>query len=138
MGQVWELHGAAHHRRSPTRVVDETLVARPDRACARVARRWVMNTLGAAGLGGAANQVVELLTAELVADAIVRKPEWVRVRATFDGSCARVEVVDDATSTEPDRPRSWSLVEVLAAAWGVLGVAAAGGRTVWFEVRQDG
>lgn len=137
MGQVWDLHGGARRRTSFV-VVDEQFVARPDRSCARIARHWVMNALGAGGLGGAANQVVELLTAELVADAIVRKPEWVRVHATFDGAHARVEVGDDADSVMPCAPRSWSIVEALAQSWGVLDDAAGGGRTVWFQVAQDG
>ncbi|MBU4215970.1 MAG: ATP-binding protein [Actinobacteria bacterium] len=126
-------------RRKARPALEDDLVLEPDRGCARVARRWVMSTLGAAGLGGAGNQVVELLTAELVADAIVRRPTQVHVHTRYDGVTARVEVRDDSCVPPPAQaPRSWSIVEAMAAAWGCLDAPGQTGRTVWFEVLVDG
>lgn len=135
MGQLEDLSA---RRRAASSAVEDDLVLPPDRAAARVARRWVMCTLGAAGLGGAGNQVVELLTAELVAEALQRQPSQVHVHTRFDGVVARVEVHDDAPArpvVEP--PRAWAVVEAMAASWGCLDGPRLGGRTVWFEVPAD-
>jgi len=117
---------------------------------ARLARHWVMNTLAADGVFGADNQVIELLTGELVANAALHGPRGglVRVRATHTGHAVRVEVRDDGLAEpmvqhpEPTalRGRGLALVEVLAADWGVVRHAHEGkrtGKTVWFSVQLD-
>ncbi|MBU4337363.1 MAG: ATP-binding protein [Actinobacteria bacterium] len=125
-------------RRAARPALEDDLVLEPDRGCARVARHWVMTTLGAAGLGGAGNQVVELLTAELVADAIVRRPTRVYVHTRYDGVTARVEVRDDSPApAPPEAPRSWAIVDAMASCWGCLDAPGRTGRTVWFEVPAD-
>ena len=117
---------------------------------ARLARHWVMNTLAADGVFGADNQVIELLTGELVANAALHGPSdgLVRIRTTHTGLSVRVEVRDDG-SAEPvvrhpeptaQRGRGLALVEILAADWGVVRHAHEGrrtGKTVWFSVKLD-
>jgi len=92
-----------------------------------------MSTLAEAGVGGSANQVVELLTAELVGQALLRSPEHITVRTSFDGQCARVEVVDDAHQTSDPSPPVLAILDALAEAWGVLDDPGTG-HTVWVEV----
>lgn len=113
---------------------------------AQVARHWVMNELAAEGVFGAENQVVELLTGELVANAALHGPPdgLVRVRAWRAGDTVRVAVRDDSPVPpvvrfpEPSAPggRGLALVDSLAAAWGVEHHGDAG-KTVWFSVDLD-
>ncbi|PGZ73038.1 ATP-binding protein, partial [Priestia megaterium] len=65
----------------------------------RAIRHWVMRAIAAAEIVGAPNQVVELLTGELVSNAVVHGPEGgsVRVRLTVHGFLVRVEVTDEGT-----------------------------------------
>jgi len=126
---------SARRRRRPA-LVDACIQVDPQLSAARTARHWVMSTLGEAGIGGSANQVVELLTAELVGQALLRSPEQVTVRATFDGQVARVEVVDDAQdSSDPSAP-ALAILDALAGSWGVLDDPATG-HTVWVEVETE-
>lgn len=113
---------------------------------ARLARRWVMNELAAEGVFGVDNQVVELLTGELVANAALHGPSdgLVRVRAWRAGDTVRVAVRDDSPVLpvvrypEPSAPsgRGLALVDSLAADWGVEHHGA-DGKTVWFSVELD-
>jgi hypothetical protein len=117
-------------------LVDACLQLDPQLPATRTARHWVMSTLGEAGVGGAANQVVELLTAELVGQALLRSPGRITVRASFDGQVARVEVVDDAQdSSDPSAP-ALAILEALAGSWGVLDDPSTG-HTVWVEVETE-
>jgi serine/threonine-protein kinase RsbW len=99
----------------------------------RVARHWVMRVVAAAGIGGTLNQVVEVLTGELVSDAVrfCPKDRQVRVGPSIDPAGVHVAV----TGPRPAAPAgtSLALVEVLSTSWGVRPVAD-GARTVWFEV----
>ena len=117
---------------------------------ARLARHWVMNTLAADGVFGADNQVIELLTGELVANAALHGPSdgLVLVRTTHTGLSVKVEVRDDGSGEpvvqHPEltalRGRGLALVEVLAADWGVVRHAHEGrrtGKTVWFSVELN-
>ena len=104
-----------------------------------------MRAAAAAGIGGAANQVVELLTGELVANAVVHGPPdgAVTVRVRIDGPVVRVMVSDGGGGVpvvghpEPTAPsgRGLALVEALSSDWGTHIVP--GGKTVWFEVHGD-
>ncbi|UJP41589.1 ATP-binding protein [Cellulomonas palmilytica] len=110
----------------------------------RTARRWVMQVAAAAGIGGAANQVAELLTGEVVANTVVHGPhdDDVVVRVTVTAGVLRVEVTDhgggtpEVRHTEPTAPngRGLAIVDALSAAWGTTHEP---GRTVvWFEVED--
>ena len=110
---------------------------------ARLARRWVMNELAAEGVFGVENQVVELLTGELVANAVLHGPSGglVRVRAWRAGDTVRVAVRDESPALpvvrhrKPSAPsgRGLALVDSLAADWGIERHGAEG-KTVWFSV----
>ena len=124
----------------------DELVLRAERSAARFARHWVMRQVADAGVVGASNQVIELLTGELVANAVVHGPAGGRLEVRLDVTTTMVRVaVSDAGDGVPvaGRPqptdpggRGLALVEALAADWGTAPVAA-GGKTVWFEVDTD-
>lgn len=123
---------SARRRRRPA-LVDACIQVDPQLSAARTARHWVMSTLGEAGVGGSANQVVELLTAELVGQALLRSPGRITVRAGFDGQVARVEVVDDAQDASDPSAPVLAILDALAGSWGVLDDPGTG-HTVWVEV----
>jgi anti-sigma regulatory factor (Ser/Thr protein kinase) len=102
-----------------------------------------MRTVAVEGVVGSSNQVIELLTGELVSNAVQHGPTDgdLRVGVRVDGARVRVSVRDEG----PDQPRlehldvaapggrGLVLVEALSTAWGTV-VHADGGKTVWFEV----
>jgi len=126
-------------------VIDDELVLVAERSAPRTARHWVMRAVGEAGIGGMSNQVVELLTGELVSNAVVHGPAGgsVHVRVRIDREDVRVEVTDEgggaprAGHPEPTAPsgRGLALVEALSSDWGTRAVP--GGKTVWFEVHGE-
>jgi anti-sigma regulatory factor (Ser/Thr protein kinase) len=92
---------------------------------------------------------IELLTSELVTNAVRHSRGWVtdpiRVRASAPGECLRIEVSDPGRSDDelirPIEPRRgenasgyglW-LLDRLADTWGV---DRSHGTTVWFEMRE--
>lgn len=113
---------------------------------ARSARHWVMNALATAGVFGAENQIVELLTGELVANAALHGPAdgVIRVRVARVGDAVRVAVRDESAAVpvvrhpEPTASsgRGLELVESLAGGWGIERHGDAG-KTVWFSVDLD-
>ncbi|MCB5183485.1 ATP-binding protein [Streptomyces antimicrobicus] len=93
------------------------------------------------GCPGDVVDVAELLTTELVTNALVHTDQGAEVSAVLDASRLRVEVRDH-TSRKP-RPyvpnaddgthgRGLFLVEQLADSWGVDPLG--GGKVVWFEI----
>lgn len=143
VGEVRDIRSAASVRLRAPEVHDElVLTAAP--TAPRTARRWVMQVAAAAGIGGAANQVAELLTGEVVANTVVHGPhdDDVVVRVTVTAGVLRVEVTDhgggtpEVRHTEPTAPngRGLAIVDALSAAWGTTHEP---GRTVvWFEVED--
>ena len=113
-----------------------------ERSAPRAARHWVMRAVAEAGIGGSGNQVVELLTGELVSNAVVHGPATgdITVRVRIDGPVVRVLVSDCGGGTptvghpEPTAAsgRGLALVEALSSSWGTEN--RPGGKTVWFEV----
>jgi anti-sigma regulatory factor (Ser/Thr protein kinase) len=114
-----------------------------DRRSVTYARRWVLRQAAASGIRGDAQAVVELLTSELVANALNHGPA--------DGDISvQTEVVDGAlrvtVSDQDDREpvvrhppptapggRGIMLVDMLATAWGATPLPD-GGKAVWFTV----
>lgn len=106
-------------------------------------RRWVQNEAEVAGVGGDVLDVLEVLTSELVSNAVVHGPQdgVVRVRAHVLDDVIRVSVGDDSQVRPVPRAadpgdlhgRGLILVEALATAWGV-DVHPADGKDVWFEL----
>ncbi len=112
----------------------------------RVARHWVMHRVAAAGVHGVANQYAELLTGEVVANAVVHGPPEgsVLVELSLDATSLRVSVTDEGHGHPvPQHPeptatsgRGLAIVEALSTAWGT-NTASSGGTTVWFELEID-
>ena len=123
--------------------MEDELALRAERHAPRAARHWVMRSVAAEGVVGSSNQVIELLTGELVSNAVQHGPAGgdVRVGVRVDGAMVRVSVRDEGTGrprlARPDvaatSGRGLVLVEALSSAWGTVDHAD-GGKTVWFEV----
>ena len=106
-----------------------------------------MKAVAEAGVHGVSNQVIELLTGELVANAVVHGPSDGQIQVHLDvaDDAVRVSVSDECTDRpRPRQPeltdgdgRGMVLVGALADAWGV-DRRGKGGKTVWFTVGADG
>lgn len=106
------------------------------------ARHWVTDRARDESLGEHQVQVVELLTSELVANAVRHGPAGggVTVRTACADHEFMVLVLDESPEppvvrhTAPDVPggQGMRLVDRLASAWGV--VVRPPGKTVWFQV----
>ena len=132
VGEVRDLWRA---RSARVQTTDHELALAADPQAPRVARHWMMRVVAAAGIGGTPNQVIEVLTAELVADAVrvARDSEHVvLVTVRIDEDAVRVAVT--GPGDEPPMAASMALVEVLSSSWGAW-PSQAGTRTVWFDVR---
>jgi anti-sigma regulatory factor (Ser/Thr protein kinase) len=115
----------------------------PDRGSVAQARHWVLRRASEAGVAGETGAVVELLTSEIVANAVVHGPDdgSITVRTRAARGRFLVEVLDDAPQapvvrhTDPldEGGRGMMLVDMLAADWGVR-PHPGDGKTVWFRV----
>jgi len=142
---VRDLRSAASARRRDAGAIDVEMVVQAERAAPRTARHWVMRTIADAGVGGSSNQVVELLTGELVSNAVLHGPAAgpVSVRVRISASTVRVLVTDTGGGTpvvghpEPTAAsgRGLALVEALSSSWGTQN--RPDGTTVWFEVSAE-
>jgi anti-sigma regulatory factor (Ser/Thr protein kinase) len=121
---------------------EATALLPPSLASAREARSFVRGTasdvLGEEGLATA-----ELLTSEVVTNALLHGRDAPRLVVACRGHTVRVSV-EDADPRWPTRQsvaetelrgRGIALVDALAAAWGVERLDQVGKR-VWFEVRE--
>ncbi|GAB7193661.1 ATP-binding protein [Kineococcus sp. NUM-3379] len=115
-------------------------------AAVPAARHWVVDTCTACAtcsddldLG-----VLELLTTEVVANAVLHGTGPVSIDLTCRAGCVRVAVAD-SSSTRPvvrhvgtgaTGGRGMALVEALADRWGSA-AAPGSGKTVWFELSAD-
>jgi anti-sigma regulatory factor (Ser/Thr protein kinase) len=107
------------------------------------ARRFVAEQLAAIGIVDPTGDA-ELITSELVTNAVIHARTPITVRIVPNDEGARVEVVDGSelmpgprTATVASRGgRGLTLVDHLARAWGVNRTTA--GKTVWFVVRPEG
>ena len=143
---VGEVRDLRSRRGTPPPLLDDEVVLTAERSTPRQARHWVMRAGADAGVGGASNQVIELLTGELVSNAVIHGPagEPVRVAVRVDGYVVRVAVTDrgggvpQVRHPEPTAPsgRGMALVEALSTVWGSARLPD-GGTTVWFEVDTD-
>ena len=111
-----------------------------DSTAAGAARRLVVAECRTAGLGRAATETAELLTSEVVTNAVLHGRSDVRLRVRASPCRVRVDVGDD-NSRRPVRVRAdpgaldgrgLTIVDLLATAWGVE--EAVIGKAVWFEV----
>lgn len=115
-----------------------------ERRSVAYARRWVMRQAASAGIQGQAQAAVELLTSELVANALLHGPAEgrVTVRASWQDGVFEVAVTDEGSGAPVlKRPpptaeggRGVMLVDMLADSWGMSNLDD-GGKVVWFAVR---
>ena len=127
-------------RSARERATDHSLTLHAEPAAARVARHWVMRVVAAAGVGGSLNQLVEVLTAELVSDAVrLGDPDRrIDVLLRISDATVRVAVTGPGPmAPTPSNTTSLALVEVLSSSWGMR-PRPDGERTVWFDVATAG
>lgn len=115
-------------------------------------RSWVMSVFeqrseSPADLGDedASRRVVELLTSELLTNAVTHGPEdgTVEIRATRTARALRVEVRDESmelpvvqdVDVDSTGGRGVGFVDMLSSEWGVI--VDDSGKTVWFAVDLD-
>jgi hypothetical protein len=137
VGEVRDLTSARSARR---RGAEHELSLPAEPGAARIVRHWVMRVVAAAGVGGALNQLVEVLTAELVSEAVRTgtPDDEVDVRLHIDDGGVRVAVTGpSAPALAPSTATSLALVEVLSNAWG-SSRGRDGQRTIWFDVATAG
>jgi len=140
---VRDLFAARRARGAVPHIVDDELALRAQRLAPRTARHWVMHTVAVEGVVGSSNQVIELLTGELVSNAVQHGPAGgdLRIGVRVDGAMVRVSVRDEGADqprlAHPDvtasSGRGLVLVEALSSTWGTI-AHPDGGKTVWFEV----
>ena len=118
-----------------------TLPAEP--ASTRAARRLLGKACAEGGLSDDLTDTAQLLTSELVTNAIIHGRSPLTVKTTLHDGLLRVEVGDD-NSRHPelrltdDRAldgRGMHIVALLAARWGVTDEPM--GKTVWFELTSS-
>jgi len=137
VGEVRHLSSA---RSARARGAEHELSLPAEPGAARIVRHWVMRVVAAAGVGGALNQLVEVLTAELVSEAVRTgtPDDEVAVRLHIDDDAVHVTVTGPALAAlAPSNAASLALVEVLSNAWG-SSRGRDGQRTVWFDVATAG
>ena len=114
----------------------------PERSNVALARRFVMDAVHRLGHDALAD-VVELLTSELVTNAVLHAGTPVQLKVAGVGEGVRIEVSDGQGGTprrrhyspESATGRGLGLVEALASDWGTR--AEGGGKTVWCTVGAE-
>lgn len=122
------------------------LVLAPERQSVAVGRHWVVRTVAANGVTGMANQVVELLTSELLSNAVLHGAAGLPIHLGVCGTDTVVRV--SVSDSVPERPvvlhpapvapsgRGMAIVEAMSNRWGV-DAREEGGKVVWFEIDLD-
>lgn len=110
------------------------------RDASRVARRLVAAECASAAAGRGCVQAAELMTSELVTNAVLHGGGRLTFGVHTDSRRCRVEVGDDdagrprlqAAGEVAEGGRGMLIVDALASDWGVIDGAT--GKVVWFEV----
>ena len=139
---VGEPHWGASWRPAPPREARLKLAGAPTSAAA--ARRFVSAVLHSWRFSAMADGDIELLTSELVGNAVRHASSPFTVIVGYDGAAIRVEVGDGSPALprrlqpgpEATGGRGIQIVEDVAARWGVVGTVD--GKRVWFELRIPG
>ena len=119
----------------------------PLRSCVASARHWVLDRAGEAGVADETLAVVELLTSEIMTNAVVHGTtgRCVRLVTRAEAGVFEVSVTDDGPGiptvchvapAAAEGGRGLLLVEALATEWGVTEHDA--GKSVWFRVEHAG
>lgn len=120
------------------RMASITLAAEP--ASARAARRLVREACAEGGVSGELTDTAQLLTSELVTNAMIHGRSALTVQTSLSDGLLRVEVGDDNSRHPQLRPtddsaldgRGLHIIDLLAASWGVTDQPF--GKAVWFEL----
>lgn len=120
-----------------------SIVLPGQRQSVAVGRHWVVRAAAERGVTGMANQVVELLSSELLANAVLHGAggSAVGLQLRHAEEVLRVSVSDGGAQNpvvlhhEPTAPngRGMAIVEAMSTRWGV-DEHGEGGKTVWFEL----
>ena len=126
------------------RVVDPPVRSLPaTRQAPSEARREVSRAC--AGWPASQRRIAELLTTEVVTNAVVHGKGELELRIAADRDVVRVEVGDDSPDLPTPVPlvsatqrggRGLYILTALATDWGVEPRSASVGKTVWFELRR--
>jgi PAS domain S-box-containing protein len=139
---IGEPHWGANWRPAPPREARLKLAGAPTSAAA--ARRFVSAVLHSWRFSAMADGDIELLTSELVGNAVRHASSPFTVIVRYDGRAIRVEVGDGSPALprrlqpgpEATGGRGIQIVEDVAANWGVVGTVD--GKRVWFELAIPG
>jgi anti-sigma regulatory factor (Ser/Thr protein kinase) len=129
-----------HWSAMDTKAREASTVLPPAPTTPREARRFVTTTLAEWSTADDCAEIVELLTSELVTNAVLHAGTAIVVRVRHVGTSVRIEVVDSCAALPTARlysddavtGRGLQLVETLAHAWGVE--PGQGSKTLWFEI----
>jgi serine/threonine-protein kinase RsbW len=115
----------------------------PNRGSVAYARHWVLRRAAEAGVAGEPGAIVELLTSELVANAVVHGPPngTITLRTSMRDGRFEVAVTDESPAPPVVRDsdpmdeggRGMMLIELMATDWGVRTEGDAA-KCVWFQV----
>ena len=118
------------------------IVLEPDTRCVAAGRRWALRQAVRAHADAEASSTLELLTSEVLTNAVVhtRAHERIALTAHQGADCVRVEVTDTDVTLPVVRPGSagrpggngMRIVDALATRWGIE-LHPGRGKTVWFE-----
>ncbi|WP_225755067.1 ATP-binding protein [Actinotalea sp. Marseille-Q4924] len=130
----------------PPDVDVDSILLPGERQSVAIGRQWVVRTAATRGAVGMTNQVLELLSSELLANAVLHGPSetGIGLQVVVTEEVARVSVSDGAESspvvmrTDPAAlsGRGMAIVEAMSSRWGVE-IHEDGGKTVWFELDLD-
>lgn len=130
----------------PPEVDVDSILLPGERQSVAIGRHWVVRTAATRGAVGMTNQVLELLSSELLANAVLHGPTetGIGLQVVVTDEVARVSVSDGAESspvvmrTDPSAlsGRGMAIVEAMSSRWGVE-IHEDGGKTVWFELDLD-
>ena len=116
----------------------------PLRSCVASARHWVLDRAGEAGVADETLAVVELLTSEIMTNAVVHGTtgSCVRLTTRAEPGVFEVSVTDDGPGVPTvchvapvaEGGRGLLLVDALATAWGIAEHDP--GKSVWFRMEH--
>lgn len=131
-----------HEQRAETTTRVRTSLE-PSLTSVGAARRFVRDVLITRQVRGETVDTVELLTSELVTNALVHARAAEELVVCVEASLIRIEVTDSVPqppvrqTVPPDAPhgRGLAIVDALARDWGVA-PEGVGGKRVWFNVAR--
>jgi anti-sigma regulatory factor (Ser/Thr protein kinase) len=114
------------------------------RSPAEVSRARRAIAQACAGMSSDLVSIAQLLTSELVTNALTHGTGAIRLCVADEKGHVRVEVTDESRATPQHRSRGTQeengrglmLVERLSSAWGVRPARCGPGKTVWFTLRS--